>query len=97
MGYVELLPFLVLALAIWFADLAYRAFSSRSLLAYGAVIDSFLGAIHWGLVMRGASSQSFALLGWGVVPSLVGWDGLGHAPQHRATNDGGPAMGMLCG
>jgi len=44
-----------------------------ALLGYGATITSFLGAIHWGFVMRDGSKQSFVLLGWGVVPSLVAW------------------------
>jgi hypothetical protein len=73
MGYAGLVPFVVLALAIWFANPSYRVFSSLALLGYGAVIASFLGALHWGLVMRDAHSQSFALLGWGVAPTLLAW------------------------
>ncbi len=45
-----------------------------ALAAYGAVILSFLGAVHWGLALaepggRGAAER----LAWGVVPSLWGW------------------------
>jgi Protein of unknown function (DUF3429) len=76
MGYGGLIPFLVLALAIWFADPAYRIVSSLALLGYGVVIASFLGAMHWGMAMRNASSQSFALLGWGVAPGLLAWGAL---------------------
>jgi hypothetical protein len=47
-----------------------------ALAGYGAVIASFLGAIHWGLVMRDASKQSLSLLGWGVMPSLLDWGAL---------------------
>jgi hypothetical protein len=46
MGYSGLIPFVVLALAIWFADPAYRAVSSFALLGYDVVIASFLGALH---------------------------------------------------
>ena len=55
--------------------------TSLALLAYGAVIASFLGAIHWGLVMREAPAQPLPSLVWGVVPSLLGWVAvlLGHA------------------
>jgi hypothetical protein len=82
MGYGGLLPFVVPASAIWFAEPAYRDLSSLALLAYGAVIASFLGAIHWGLVMRGeTSSQSFAQLAWGVAPSLLAWGSLMTPPS----------------
>jgi hypothetical protein len=73
MGYGGSVPFAFLALGTWVVDPAYRAFCGSALLGYGAVIASFLGAIHWGLAMRDASSQSLALLGWGVAPSLLAW------------------------
>ena len=73
MGYGGLIPFVGLSLAIWFANPAYRVFSSLALLGYGAVIASFLGALHWGMAMRHASAQSFTALGWGVAPSLLAW------------------------
>ena len=79
MGFGGLIPFVLLALAVWLADPAYRAFAGLALLGYGAVIASFLGAIHWGLVMRLTSINSpdspapLAVLAWGVSPSLVAW------------------------
>ena len=81
MGYGGLIPFVVLALAMWFADPAYRIFSSLALLSYGAVIASFLGAIHWGMAMRHAPAQSFAILGWGLAPSLLAWVALMMQPS----------------
>ena len=57
MGYAGLLPFVVLATATWVAEAGPRAFAALALAGYGAVIASFLGAIHWGLVMREASKQ----------------------------------------
>ncbi|WP_297366881.1 DUF3429 domain-containing protein [Acidocella sp.] len=60
----------------------------EGLIAYGAVILSFLGAVHWGFALRetahpvaeklppatlGAETQ---LLGFGVVPALIAWAGL---------------------
>ena len=52
-----------------------------ALRGYGATISSFLGAIHWGLVMREGPVQPVSSLLWGVVPSLLGWVTLllGHA------------------
>jgi hypothetical protein len=76
MGYAGLLPFVLLAMGTWVADPGHRAFAGLALAGYGAVIASFLGAIHWGLVMRDASRQSLTLLGWGVLPSLMGWAAL---------------------
>jgi hypothetical protein len=73
MGYGGLIPFVALALAVCLAAPAARATSSQALLAYAACIASFLGAIHWGLVMRDAARQSLAALGWGVLPSLLAW------------------------
>lgn len=73
MGYGGLIPFVALALCTWILDPSLRNFAGLALLAYGATITSFLGAIHWGFVMRDPSVQSFSLLAWGVVPSLVSW------------------------
>ncbi len=80
MGYAGLLPFVVLAMATWLADPGHRAFVGFALAGYGAAIASFLGAIHWGLVMRDASKQSLAILGWGVMPSLLSWVALMLSP-----------------
>ena len=73
MGYGGLLPFVLLALATWVSEPDRHAIASHALPGYGAVIASFLGAIHWGLALRDASRQSLAQLGWGVTPSLVSW------------------------
>ena len=46
------------------------------LLTYGAVILSFVGALHWGFAMvhPGASGPvTGKLFIWSVVPSLLGW------------------------
>ncbi|MCY7389431.1 MAG: DUF3429 domain-containing protein [Burkholderiales bacterium] len=73
LGYAGLLPFVALALAAWVAPSAYRAQAAHALLAYGATIASFLGAIHWGLAMREQSTQQPGAFVWGVIPSLVAW------------------------
>ena len=79
LGYAGLMPFVALAAAAWLAPAAYRAQAAFALLAYGASIASFLGAIHWGLAMRGPlttdtphTPQAGPYL-WGVFPSLVAW------------------------
>lgn len=79
LGYGGLIPFVGLALAAWVLDAPAHSRSlpallvSFALLAYGATILSFLGAIHWGFAMRDASGPTARLLLWGVVPSLLGW------------------------
>ena len=45
----------------------------RALVAYGAVILSFLGAVHWGLLLRQPGAAAQARLAIGVLPSLAGW------------------------
>lgn len=47
-----------------------------ALAGYGAVILSFLGAVHWGLALRAPQAEAQATpyrLVLGVVPSLIGW------------------------
>ena len=76
LGSGGLIPFVGLAAALWAGWPADWPPASTALLGYGATIASFLGAIHWGLVMRGereASAQHVPSLLWGVVPSLLGW------------------------
>ena len=51
-GYGGLIPFIGLsAMSVLWRDIHHSAILF-SLLAYGATIISFLGAIHWGLAMR---------------------------------------------
>jgi len=77
LGNFGLLPFFALAMAAWLpltpvlARLAELAF-----IAYAAVILSFLGAVHWGFAFANpqlVKPQSRRALGWGVMPSLLGW------------------------
>jgi hypothetical protein len=50
----------------------------QALIAYGAVILSFVGAVHWGFVLSRPEPSDTAgtdkrSLGLGVLPALVGW------------------------
>ena len=75
LGYAGALPFVALAAATWLAPTAYRGHAASALLAYGATIASFMGAIHWGLAMRAEAADSRAQLqlGLSVIPPLLGW------------------------
>jgi drug/metabolite transporter superfamily protein YnfA len=73
LGYAGLVPFALLAIAVWLLDPEGRHFVARALAAYGATVVSFVGALHWGLVMREPAPVSAGSLGWGVLPSLGAW------------------------
>lgn len=72
LGYAGLLPFVGGALLVWLVREEAHPYVALALAAYGAVIASFLGGIHWGLAFREADPPS-AWLAWGVVPSLLAW------------------------
>ncbi|HYC02238.1 MAG TPA: DUF3429 domain-containing protein [Azospirillaceae bacterium] len=79
LGYAGLIPFAAGALACWL-DPAWLPWApDYALAAYGAVILSFVGAVHWGrLVAPGAARDPHAA-GWFVwsnVPALLGWAAL---------------------
>ena len=74
LGFAGLIPFFSAAFIglVWSTPL--HEISLKALLAYGAVILSFLGGIRWGLAI--ATSKSSGLLGplaMSVAPALVGW------------------------
>ena len=77
LGGLGAVPFIALSGALPLLDGAQRLVVSHALLAYGAVILSFLGGIHWGLAIRdhrGADmEQLWARLILSVAPSLAGW------------------------
>ena len=77
LGYGGLLPFVACAIVILAThETETRYLAGRALLGYGAVILSFLGGVHWGLVLRGPSARAAGMLAAGIIPSLVGWASL---------------------
>jgi hypothetical protein len=76
LGLSGLLPFAAAALAVLLAPDHWSGFARGALIAYGAVILSFLGAVHWGLALRAPAAEAWATpwrLVLGVVPSLISW------------------------
>jgi hypothetical protein len=78
LGYGGLVPFVALAAGTTLggphADL-WRA----ALFSYGAVILSFVGALHWGIALAAPGlgmRQRSALFAWSVVPALLAWPAL---------------------
>ena len=75
LGYGGLIPFAALAVASAVAP-EHLAWWSPALQSYGAVILSFVGALHWGFAMGLSdvpAAQRSALFAWSVVPSLLAW------------------------
>ena len=75
LGPAGLIPFAGFALVALVSP-AWRPFALILLLTYGAVIASFLGAVHWGFALRarpGEERAAWGRLGLGVVPALLAW------------------------
>lgn len=72
LGFFGAVPFLGLAVL---CVVGGGAWAPVALLAYGAVILSFMGGVHWGWAMA-QDEPSLVRLGLSVLPSLVGWGGL---------------------
>ena len=73
LGLAGLLPFVASAVALGVLQApVLQLWAASALVAYGALIATFLGGIHWGLAMLGMQPVNFRL-GWGVLPSLLAW------------------------
>ena len=86
LGYGGLLPFVVLAVAVW-VDISHSSLWRDALVGYGAVILSFVGALHWGFAMSQSDmtthqrTRSFV---WSVVPALMAWVALSMTPKYAS-------------
>ena len=86
LGYGGLIPFLVLA-PLSLLDSHHGFTWSDALFAYGAVILSFVCALHWGFAMAlpGLDERRrVRSLLWSVVPSLIAWPALLLVPSDAA-------------
>ena len=77
LGASGVIPFITLAIAVLFLEGADQEAAYFAIAAYGAVILSFLGGIHWGLAVAdgdqvAVDAANFIRLGGSVVPSLIG-------------------------
>lgn len=86
LGYGGLIPFLALTPAS-LLDQHHGALWSDALYAYGAIILSFIGALHWGLAMSQpelSERQRSAWFTWSVVPALIAWPAIVFSPPLAA-------------
>ncbi len=75
LGYGGLIPFLALAIGLQ-ASSQWADRLGPWLIGYGAVILSFVGALHWGFAMmieELASARRQRAYIWSVLPSLIGF------------------------
>ena len=78
LGYAGLIPFLYLAFGLVESAQSHSpagAWLIIFIVAYGAVILSFVGALHWALCLQ-RDELSAGWLVWSTVPSLIGWAAL---------------------
>lgn len=86
LGYGGLIPFIVLAPAS-LLDHHHGWTWSDALYGYGAIILSFVGALHWGFAMSAPGLEEVRrvrCLVWSVVPALIAWPALLLAPAGAA-------------
>lgn len=86
LGHAGLVPLVGLALLLWLVNAEASPYVALLMVAYAALITSFLGGVHWGVVWAHQSglagppalSDDAAKrhLVWGVVPSLLAWPGM---------------------
>jgi hypothetical protein len=79
LGVAGLLPFVVLGLASIGADSGRALAATQMLIAYGAVVLSFIGAVHWGFTLGREDDEDPATrhrLIWGAMSPLVGFAAL---------------------
>ena len=76
LGITGLVPFAIFALALWVAPADFREWARHALVAYGMVILSFVGALHWGFTMKTpemTERERWTWMGWSVTPALAAW------------------------
>ena len=74
LGYAGLLPFIGLTVALFLVDEEFLSYTQFAFQAYGAVILTFIGGVHWGLVLRNESDahRNKEIIA-SIVPSLFAW------------------------
>ena len=78
LGYGGLIPFVALT-AAFLLDHHHGLLWSDALIGYGALILSFVGALHWAFAMTLpdlTEQQRTARFVWSVVPALLAWPAL---------------------
>ena len=72
LGFGGLVPFLFLAAATIMDLRLPFAPAPALLIGYGAIILSFVGALHWGAQLPSSTPRSARFV-WSILPALLGW------------------------
>ena len=80
LSYAGLIPFIGLAILVQVAPNPVDYLSAESLAGYGAIIISFLGALHWGACLKNLGNLPIGDRWvdrnswlWGVIPAIIAW------------------------
>jgi hypothetical protein len=77
LGIAGLLPFVLLGVGSVTTNTLTSPIAAYLLVGYGAVILSFIGAVHWGFTLATEHDPAERpRLALGIVPALVGWSAL---------------------
>jgi hypothetical protein len=96
-GWLGVAPFLALAAASWGSGMAHEPAARTALVAYGAVILSFMGGVDWGLAMGRPAQpglRDWRTYGISIVPALLAWLSLA-LPSRAALGGLTVALGLL--
>ena len=75
LGYAALIPFVAVLLGFLLGGEARRGYFAFQFIAYGAVILSFVGAVHWGLALSSGRMQVMRM-SISILPALLAWAAL---------------------
>jgi glutaredoxin len=75
LGFAALIPFIAALLGFVFGGEAREAYFARQFIAYGAVILSFVGAVHWGRAL-GGGRMAVVRMSVSILPALLAWAAL---------------------
>ena len=72
LGYLGLIPFAFSSSLVWLPK--YNEHAQAGLTIYAAVILTFIGAVHWGIVISTKSvKNSTVKLIFSIIPALISW------------------------
>lgn len=72
-SYAGVVPFVLCLLGVaLLRNYEYRELAQRIDISYGAVVLSFVGAVHWGLALAGRLSWGAVRIGAAALPALLG-------------------------
>jgi hypothetical protein len=74
LSYGGLIPFIAALFGFFLLDEPIRSFSLNAFITYAAVIIGFVGAVHWGFLLKADDiGNKNLLLSLSVLPGLIGW------------------------